>query len=167
MSTAPGRSIHHPASRTGTLSTPVSPSPQRGPWWISVHQRRGVSAYSTYEIAMATPNFFCPLHVRTCLGFCIVPFGTYFHVMFFSLLFCLYYLMNRYFLHVLHQQATRSASAHSFSFFLLHSTTDLLQDSSTNCDPTLCTSFVRASRYCYGMSQSCLLCFALLLLLIK
>jgi len=77
------------------------------------------------------------------------------------------YLMNRYFLHVLHQRATCSAPAHSLLFFLSHSTTDLLQDSSANGDPTLCTELCSCISVLLQMSQYCFLCLTLLLLLIE
>ena len=65
------------------------------------------------------------------------------------------------------KRATCSALAHSFSLFLIPSTTDTLQDSSANGDPTLCTKLCLCILILLQMSQYCLLCFTLLLLLIK
>jgi len=65
------------------------------------------------------------------------------------------------------KRATRSALARSFSLFLVLSTTDTLQDSSANGDPTLCTKLCSCVLVLLQMSQYCLLCFTLLLLLIQ
>ena len=108
-----------------------------------------------------------PSLLRTCLRFPYCPFWDISHVMFISFCSVSYYLMNRYFPHVLHQRATCSAPAHSLSFFLSHSTTDLLQDSSANGDPTLCTELCSCVSVLLQMSQYCFLCLTLLLLLIE
>jgi len=92
-----------------------------------------VSAHSTSEIAAATRYDFPSPPYEDLSRFPYCPFWDMSHVMFIPLLFCSYYLTNRYFPR---STSTSDAPAYSFLFFLTASTTDLLQDSSANSDPT-------------------------------